>query len=103
MLVTSAFAGDGEAASLLVTSTTALLAVHGAVAAPPHGTGDLLAAVYLGHRLSGKTAAQALEHAVAALVGMIGRAAAMKADELPLAEAADTLAATPAGVAIRRL
>ena len=52
-------------------------------ASAPHGTGDLLAAMYLGNRLNGDTPANALGAAASAVDASV--AASMGRDELPLA------------------
>lgn len=103
VLVTSAFAAPGETANLLVTAPDTCIATHPAVANPPNGTGDLLAALYLGHRLADKAPPEAFEHAIAATWRLIERAAYTQADELPLATAQDALFAPPAGVTVRRV
>jgi pyridoxine kinase len=51
----------------------------------PHGTGDLLAALYLGHSLNGREPSACLAHAVAAVEASIVRSAGQ--DELSLAGA----------------
>lgn len=84
VVITSAFAGPGEAVDLLVVAERAYRARHPAVATAPHGAGDLLAALYLGHRLDGVPAPQALDRAVGATVSMIEMAGG--ATRLPLAE-----------------
>jgi len=84
VLVTSAFAEPGTAANLLVTPDGVRRAHHGATPQAPNGTGDLLAALYLGHRLDGRPAPEAFGRAVGStlrLVEMAGGGA-----RLPLAE-----------------
>lgn len=84
VVVTSAFAEPGEMANLLVLPDAVHRARHVAVAEAPHGTGDLLAALYLGHRLAGALPSQAFGRAVGAtfrLTGMAGGRA-----RLPLPE-----------------
>ncbi len=51
----------------------------------PHGTGDLLAALYLGHALNGEAPSACLARAVAAVEASIGMSAGR--DELSLAAA----------------
>jgi pyridoxine kinase len=103
VVVTSAFAAEGAASDLLVAADGIHLATHRSLAAAPHGTGDLLAAVYLARRLDGATPPQALEKAAAATLALIERAAATGVDELPLAEGQDALLAPPAGIRLTRL
>jgi pyridoxine kinase len=92
VVVTSAFAPPGAIANLLVTADGAARVTHPAVPRAPHGTGDLLAALYLAWRLRG-TAPQA---ALATAAGITFRLVAMAdgGDELPLAEGGELFAST---------
>lgn len=83
VVVTSAFAGTGGTANLLVTGDAVEIVAHPLLATAPHGTGDLLAALYLGRRLAGAVPGEALRRAVAATVAVIALAGGD--DELPLA------------------
>lgn len=83
VLVTSAFAEPGEAANLLVASEGIYRARHAAVPQAPHGTGDLLAALYLGHRLDGSPVPEAFGRAVGSTLGLVVMAGG--ATRLPLA------------------
>ena len=66
-LVTSVFPMMRDhAATLAVTADRALIAEGRAVAHPPHGMGDLLAALFLFHHLSGRPLEEGLHKAVAA-------------------------------------
>jgi pyridoxine kinase len=103
VVVTSANSDGGRSATLLVTQANAFLASHRAFANPPHGTGDILAALYLGNRLGGKVPADALRHAAAATLHLIESAVAAGADELPLAAAQNALFAPPSGVTVTRM
>src|SRR5690606_12017749 len=71
VVVTSAFAGEGETANLLVTRDYSGLVIHRAFAHAPHGTGDILAALYLGHRLDGDDPVEALTRAAGATVRLV--------------------------------
>jgi pyridoxine kinase len=82
-VVTSAFAAPGEAANLLVAPGVVHIATHPGLDRAPHGTGDLLAALYLAHRLSGIAAPEALRRAAGSIHRMVGLAAG--AEDLPLA------------------
>lgn len=62
-LVSSVAAG-GEIGVIYATSGEAWLATHERLAADPKGAGDLLAALFLGHRLAGATPQAALRAAV---------------------------------------
>lgn len=98
VVVTSAFAGEGETAILLVTGERALAVVHRSVPKAPSGTGDLLAALYLGHRLAGMTPEAALRHAAGATLQLVERADG--AAELPLAAGQAAFAAEPVGIRV---
>jgi pyridoxine kinase len=89
VLVTSAFAARGEAANLLVTPDCAYYACHASIADAPHGTGDLLAALYLAHRLGGTPASAAFGRAVSSTFSLIGIAGGSAS--LPLAGAQGAL------------
>ncbi len=91
VVVTSAFAGEGETANLLVTRDAVDCVAHPALPSAPHGTGDLLSALYLGHRLSGGKPGGALRRAAAATVRLI--ALADGADEMPLVAGQDAFLA----------
>ncbi len=103
VVVTSAFAGPGEAAALLITQEARYLAVHRTLPHAPHGTGDLFAALYLGHRLDGHGAPSALERALAAVLRLVEIAGAGGADEMPLAEGQDAFLAAPRGVTVTQI
>jgi pyridoxine kinase len=98
VVVTSAFAGPGETGNLLVTPDRAELMAHPAVAHAPHGAGDLLAALYLGHRLGGASPREALERATGATLRLVELAAG--AAELPLAAGQEAFFAPPAGIRV---
>lgn len=97
-LVTSANAmlRDG-AANLLVTPAQAWLAETRRLDGVPHGTGDLMTALFLGHLLDGKRDEAALEKATASLFEILVRTLRRGRDELTLVDDQDRLlgAATP--------
>jgi pyridoxine kinase len=103
VVVTSAFAPPDEIGTLLITSEGAYLATHGAFPNAPHGTGDLFAALYLGHRLDGIEPPAALKRSVGAVLRLIELATENRADELPLAVGQEAFLAPPRGVKIRSL
>lgn len=98
--VTSAFAPAGETGVLLVTPEDATLATHRALAGAPKGTGDLFAALYLGHRLNGLSGPDALQRAAASVLRLVEIAVAAGLDELPLAAGQDALVAPPREVTL---
>jgi pyridoxine kinase len=88
VLATSIPASDNRLANVLVLKDEAVVCYVGRREKAPHGTGDLLAAMYLGRRLYGETPANALSAAASAVDASV--AASSGRDELPLA-AADAL------------
>jgi pyridoxine kinase len=100
-VVTSAFGKPNQAANLLVAPEGAHLATHAALAAAPHGTGDLFAALYLAHRLDGTAAPEALRLAAGATYRLAELAAGDSA--LPLAAGQEVLVSPEAFVALERL
>jgi pyridoxine kinase len=62
---------------------------------PPHGTGDLLAALYLGLRAQGLTPPEALGRAAAPVHALIEEAGRLALNELPLIARQDLLTGTP--------
>lgn len=85
VLATSIPADGGRLATLLVSDQAARACFVPRRKTAPHGTGDLLAALYLGHVLNGAGPEVSLGCAVAAVDDRI--MAADGRDELPLAEA----------------
>jgi pyridoxine kinase len=83
VLATSIPASDNRLANVLVQSDAAIACYVRRRAKAPHGTGDLLAAIYLGRRLSGEAPAKALGAAASAVDASV--AASKGGDELPLA------------------
>lgn len=80
----------GDAAvlgTMLVTSDNAQLAQVAKMTSVPHGTGDMLAALFMAHTLAGATKHHALQHAVGSVQAAI--AASQGHDELNLARFQD--------------
>lgn len=98
VVVTSAFAAGGETANLLVTPDRAEMIAHRALDKAPHGTGDLLAALYFGHRLDGAAPRDALELATSATLRLVAMAGG--SDALPLATGQDAFLAPAEGTRI---
>lgn len=65
-----------------------------------HGTGDLFAALYLGHRLAGAAPREAAARAAGAVSRLIATATGDGLDEIPLAAGQATLTAPATGVSI---
>ncbi|HVY20701.1 MAG TPA: pyridoxal kinase [Bauldia sp.] len=95
VVVTSALANPGKFGALVVTRDEAHLVFHREIENAPHGTGDLFAALYLGHRLKGAIPSDAMGRAVSAVVRLLEIARDANADEMPLAEGQDAFAAPP--------
>ncbi len=85
VLATSTPVGDGLIGTMALTPDEAWLVKTRRVDAPPSGTGDLLASLFLGWRLNGADIADALSSAVAAVDHMIGATRAGGFREMPLA------------------
>jgi pyridoxine kinase len=92
--VTSAAGTEGEITTLLVSRDggETLRASHAAIGGRvPNGTGDLFAALLLAHLVEGRSDADALRLATAAVADAIDAAARLGVDELPLAAIQDQL------------
>jgi pyridoxine kinase len=92
VVVTSAHAGKGAVGNLAVTAGEVHRAEHPLQPSAPHGTGDLLSALYLAARLDGDGAEAALRRAVGATVEMIDLAIERGTNEMPLAAGQDLFA-----------
>jgi pyridoxine kinase len=99
VLATSVPASVNRLANVLVTGSESIACCVSRRPSAPHGTGDLFAALYLGHLLNGAVPATALAAAASAVEASV--AASDGRDELPLAAAgalwanAPTLAVAP--------
>jgi pyridoxine kinase len=100
-VVTSAFGKRNQAANLLVGPEGVHLASHAALAAAPHGTGDLLAALYLARRLDGIAAPEALGLAADATYRLAEMARGESA--LPLSAGQELLVAVAPSTTLERL
>jgi pyridoxine kinase len=94
VVVTSSFAGKGAVGNLAVTAGEVHRAEHPLQPSAPHGTGDLLSALYLAARLEGDGPEASLRRAVGATVEMIDLAIDLGTDEMPLAAGQDVFART---------
>jgi len=94
VVVTSApGAGAGEASTLLVEPGRAWRMRTARFASAPHGTGDLLAALFLARLVLGEAASSALAEAVASVHDLILAAKAGGLDYLPIIERQELLIA----------
>jgi pyridoxine kinase len=94
VLATSVPATDDRLANVLVTRDACVACYVRRRPSAPHGTGDLLAAMYLGRLLNGEAPAAALAAAASAVEASV--AASLGRDELPLAAAGALWANAPA-------
>lgn len=92
VLATSTPVAAGRIGTMAITAKTAFLVTTARVEAPPSGTGDLLAALFLARRLKGADIADALSAAVASVDHMIRAAGIGGFIEMPLAAEQQALA-----------
>jgi pyridoxine kinase len=104
VLVTSAPAlMRGQTGNLLVAGSESMLFEHPRLDTPIKGTGDLLAALLLAHRLKGRTWPAATEIAIASVCDLLAGSAKAGADELMLAALQSALVQPRTRIAVRRL
>ncbi|AXS42274.1 pyridoxal kinase [Breoghania sp. L-A4] len=103
MVTSSPALRRGAIATMLATPRTAFVAEHTALADPPHGTGDLIAALFLAHSLMQTGDEEALKRAASATFEVTARSVQAGADELLLAEYQQAIARPMAMVTTRRL
>ncbi len=99
VLVTSAFVGDNTG-NLLVTDNGHYGVRHPAIADPPNGMGDLTAALYLAHKLDGKSDEDAVKCATCSVFALLQRSKARSADELSLATDRDCIIDPPRNLTV---
>jgi pyridoxine kinase len=78
---------DREIGGLLVDGSRAWLSSHPKSPAPPKGTGDLMATMFLAHLIDGRAAPQAMALALAGVSYAVQRAQEWGAQELPIVAA----------------
>ncbi|NWH08452.1 MAG: pyridoxal kinase [Alphaproteobacteria bacterium] len=83
-----------DLATLAVTRAEALMTHAPRLAGVPNGTGDVLAALFLAHRLKGETIAEALQKSTASLHAIIADAVENGRRELPLIACQESLLGT---------
>jgi pyridoxine kinase len=104
VLVTSAPALRRNAiANLLAGPRGAVAAEHAAIPNPPHGTGDLIAGLFLSNRLAGLDDEEALKRASASVFELVARSVKKGADELLFAEEQQSVVRAMALVTSRRV
>lgn len=90
-------------ANLLVGPNGAVAAEHAAVPNPPHGTGDLMAGLFLSRHLDGLSDTDALVRAAGSTFELVARSVKKGADELLFAEEQQSLIRPMALVSSRRV
>lgn len=104
VLITSSPAMRRNAiANLLAGPRGAVAAEHGAVPNPPHGTGDLIAGLFLSNLLSGLDDEEALKRASGSVFELVARSVKKGADELLVAEEQQSVVRAMALVTSRRV
>jgi pyridoxine kinase len=104
MLVTSAPGlVAGSIGNLLLTRSEALLAEHRAIEGPPHGSGDLTAALLLARLLDDQPAAKALQTTTASVFEILARTTRRGGDELQIETDIESLSHPMAMVQLRHL
>jgi pyridoxine kinase len=93
----------GHIGNLLVDGNDQLLAEHPEVQSHAKGTGDLLAALYLGRVLQRRTPRKALEMAAASTFEIMAAAAKSGADDLPVAQMQTAIAQPHAMINLRQM
>jgi pyridoxine kinase len=74
VVVTSVHAGTNKTGNILVTENHSSLISHDTLAPAPNGTGDMLAALFLGHIVQGNAAVEALGKAASSVLSAINYA-----------------------------
>lgn len=90
-------------ANLLTGPRSAVAAEHAAIDNPPHGTGDLIAGLFLSNVLAGFDDEEALKRASASVFELVARSVKKGADELLFAEEQQSVVRAMALVTSRRV
>lgn len=93
IVATSVPAGENRIGALAVTKDKAWLAATPRIGEPPHGSGDLFAALFMGHYVAGRDVADALLRATDAVFAVLADSAGLA--EMRLVAAQDMLVAAP--------
>jgi pyridoxine kinase len=93
VVATSVPIADARIGTLAVSKEEAWLASTPLLENPPHGSGDLMAAVFLGHRLAGHSLHNCLLAAAASVFQILTESVAAKSQELLLITQQDALVA----------
>ena len=101
VVVTSVPVPDGRIGTLAVAKDEAWLASTPLLENPPHGSGDLLAALFLAHRLAGRSMRDTLAATAASVFDILERSVTAGSHEMLLIEHQDALVAPPESPALR--
>lgn len=101
IVATSIPLGRGEIGTLAAANGEAWLAATPLLENPPHGSGDLMAALFLGHRLHRRSIKDSLADAAASVFHVLAASIAAGSRELLLVENQDRLAAPSRDVLLR--
>lgn len=99
VLATSVPAGAGRIGTLVVAKDEVWHASTPVLEEVPHGSGDLLAALFLGHRLAGRSLREALADSMASVFDILSES--VGAGEMRLIARQDALVSPPASNALR--
>lgn len=99
VLATSVPAGSGRIGTLVVAKDEVWHASTPILEEVPHGSGDLLAALFLGHRLAGRSLREALADSMASVFDILSES--VGAGEMRLIAQQDALVSPPASNALR--
>lgn len=95
VLCTSVPMGADRIGTLAVTADKAWETSTKILEKPPHGSGDLMAALFLGHTLDGRAPPDALSRAASAVDTLLRAAVTRGLDEMPMVEMREVLTAAP--------
>jgi len=94
VLVTSVPVADGRIGTLAVSKDEAWLASTRLLENPPHGSGDLMAALFLAHRLAGRSLHDGLAETAASVFDILEKSVAVHSHEMLMIEHQDALTAS---------
>lgn len=95
VVVTSVPLEQGRIGTLAVSNDEAWLASTPLLENPPHGSGDLMAALFLAHRLAGRSLCDALASTAASVFDILEKSVAVRSHEMLLIERQDALVMPP--------
>jgi pyridoxine kinase len=101
VIVTSVPVSGGRIGTLAVAHDEAWLASTPYLENPPHGSGDLMAALFLAHRLAGHSLRAALAATAASVFDVLDKSVAAGSHEMLMIEHQDALATMPESPALR--